>query len=177
MKKTFAGLEIALIQGDITVRPVDVIVNAANSRLVAGGGVDGAIHRAAGPELQAAVAPLAPCPTGQARITPGFNLQARHVIFTVGPVYSGSPEDARLLRDCITNSLALAEQHNLASIAFPAISTGVYGYPLAPAASVILGALVYRAPNLRSVQLAEVVLFGADAFAEFAGVLDGIPGG
>ena len=129
---------IHLQQGDITRLEVDAIVNAANTTLLGGGGVDGAIHRAAGPELLAECRTLGGCPTGEARITRGYRLPARFVIHTVGPVYSGRLRDARLLADCYRNSLKLALDHGLASIAFPAISCGVYGYPIADAARIAL---------------------------------------
>src|SRR4051794_1941016 len=122
---------------DITTLAVDAIVNAANAELVPGGGVCGAIHRAAGPELAAACARVAPCPTGEARITPGFRLPSRYVIHAVGPVWrGGGAGDAALLASAYRSSLALARDHGLESVAFPAISTGVYGYPLAEATEI-----------------------------------------
>ncbi len=124
-------------QGDITTLEVDAIVNAANSSLLGGGGVDGAIHRAAGPELLEECKTLGGCPTGEARITSGYNLPARYVIHTVGPVYSQSkPEVSRLLENCYQNSLQLAEKNQLNAVAFPAISCGVYGYPITEATPV-----------------------------------------
>ena len=124
-------------QTDITTLAVDAIVNAANRALAGGGGVDGAIHRAAGPELVRASRALAPCPTGEARITPGFRLPARHVIHTVGPVWHGGGSgEAELLAACYRNSIALLRQVGGHSIAFPAISTGIYGYPPGPAARI-----------------------------------------
>jgi len=122
---------------DITSVKVDAIVNAANEQLAPGGGVCGAIHRAAGPELARACAPLAPCPTGQARITPGFRLPARWVIHAVGPVWQGGTTgEAELLAGAYRSSFALAREHGLQSIAFPAISTGIYGYPLGQATAI-----------------------------------------
>lgn len=122
---------ISIVQGDITRLQVDAIVNAANSSLLGGGGVDGAIHDAAGPELREYNRTLGGCPTGEARISPGFKLPARWVISTVGPVWQGGArQEDELLANCYKNSLALAEQHGIKSIAFPAISTGIYGFPL-----------------------------------------------
>ena len=122
---------ISIVQGDITRLEVDAIVNAANSSLLGGGGVDGAIHDAAGPELLAYNRTLGGCPTGEARISPGFKLPARWVISTVGPVWQGgNHREDELLANCYRNSLALAEQRGLKTIAFPAISTGIYSFPL-----------------------------------------------
>jgi O-acetyl-ADP-ribose deacetylase (regulator of RNase III) len=130
--------KIEIQKGDITRLMVDAIVNAANTSLLGGGGVDGAIHRAAGPELLAECRTVGGCPTGEARITGGYNLAARHVIHTVGPVYSAKANDSarQLLTRCYRNSLGLAIEHNLKTIAFPAISCGVYGYPIEAACKV-----------------------------------------
>jgi len=133
---------IEVERGDITAMAVDAIVNAANMGLTGGGGVDGAIHRAAGPELARASRAQAPCPAGEARITPGFRLAAKHVIHAVGPVWrDGGRGEADLLASCYRRSLDLAAEAGARSIAFPAISTGIYGYPKDAAAAVALAAI------------------------------------
>ena len=160
-------MEIEIITGDITRLAVDAIVNAANSTLLGGGGVDGAIHRAAGPRLLQACRAIPEvsrgvrCPTGEARITPGFDLPARHVIHTVGPVWHGGGQDEpALLARCYRQSMALAAAHGVSSIAFPAISCGVYGYPPERAAPTALRSLLDAdAPGVTRVQ---VCCFGDD---------------
>jgi O-acetyl-ADP-ribose deacetylase (regulator of RNase III) len=133
---------IEVVEGDITRLPVDAVVNAANEALRGGGGVDGAIHRAAGPELLRACAAIGGCPTGEARITAGFRLPARHVIHTVGPVWHGGARgEDEALASCYRNALALAAAHGLDSIAFPAISTGVYRFPPDRAAAIAVAAV------------------------------------
>lgn len=129
---------IKITRGDITKLNVDAIVNAANSSLLGGGGVDGAIHRAAGPELLAECRQIGGCPIGEVRITRGYHLPARYVIHAVGPVYRGRPGESRLLSQCYQNALRLAEDHGLSSIAFPAISCGAYGYPIEAACQIAI---------------------------------------
>jgi len=129
---------LEVLRGDITRLEVGAIVNAANTSLLGGGGVDGAIHRAAGPELLTACRKIGGCPTGEVRITKGYRLHAEYVIHTVGPVYRGRPTDSHLLESCYRRSLELAAQYKVASIAFPAVSCGVYGYPLEKACRIAI---------------------------------------
>lgn len=160
MKKEILD-KIEVQQGDITKLAVDAIVNAANTSLLGGGGVDGAIHRAAGPQLLAECRGIGGCPTGEARITKGYRLPARHVIHTVGPVYRGSPRDKELLSGCYRNSLSLAAQHKLASIAFPAVSCGVYGYPIEDACRVAVDTTCEFLEAHPSLQKVIFILFSA----------------
>lgn len=152
---------IAILRDDITRRQVDAIVNAANSTLLGGGGVDGAIHRAAGPELLEECRKLRGCPTGEAKITRGYRLPARHVIHTVGPVYGEEQgHQAELLANCYRRSLALAAQHGCKSIAFPSISTGAYSYPLIEASRIALETIrEFISQHPGAFDLIEVVTF------------------
>ena len=158
---------LELIQADITTLDVDAIVNAANNSLLGGGGVDGAIHRAAGPQLLEECRTLGGCATGEAKITQGYRLRARHVIHTVGPIYSGRPRDAELLASAVRNSLRLGDEHHLKSIAFPAISTGAYGYPAAAAARVILATIVDYLEGRTGLVRVLVCLFDRHMLATF----------
>lgn len=164
---------IELVQGDITRQDVDAIVNAANRSLLGGGGVDGAIHRVAGPQLLEACQKIGGCPPGEARITPGFRLPAASVIHTVGPIWRGGDhgEDATLAR-CYRNTMSLAAQHQVRSIAFPSISTGAYGFPVDRAARIAVRELrdaVERYPDIVTVR---VVCFGQNTFSAYERAMD-----
>ena len=165
---------IRIIKGDITKQTTDAIVNAANTRLAPGGGVAGAIHGAAGPKLWEECKSLHGCHTGEAKITNGYDLKSKHVIHTVGPVYSGSKQDEAQLASCYKNSLNLAAKYNLKSISFPAISTGIFGYPLKEAARVALKTtriwLQTHEPGL----LIQFVLYDDNALTVFEQTFDDV---
>lgn len=164
-----AALE--LIRGDITRQEVDAVVNAANKELAPGGGVAGAIHRAAGPGLWEECRPLGPIQTGQAVITGGHDLAARHVIHTVGPVYSGSADDPQLLARCYRECLRLAAEHDIRSVACPALSTGAFGYPMREAAKVALRTMLEELPEHPSLERVRFVLWGAHSLRTHEEVL------
>lgn len=160
---------VELVKGDITRERVDAIVNAANSQLQAGGGVDGAIHRVAGPELQAALDQIGTCPTGDARITPGFHLPARYVIHAVGPVWQGGGNrEDELLVSCYKAAFRLANAYDLRSMSFCSISTGVYGFPLKRAAHLVIPALRQLVLDFPRVRQIRMMTFSDDSFRAYA---------
>jgi O-acetyl-ADP-ribose deacetylase (regulator of RNase III) len=165
-------VQIRLILGDITTQKVDAIVNAANTSLLGGGGVDGAIHREAGPRLLEECRKLGGCPTGQAKITKGYNLPARFVIHTVGPIWrGGGNEEDDLLRECYNNSLRLAEQNRVRTIAFPSISTGAYGYPIKRASRIAITAVRESLPKLPGIATVVFVCFSQSDYAVYQELL------
>ena len=176
MRRTAHGVAVECVRGDITAQEdVTAIVNAANAGLRSGGGVAGAIHRAAGPGLEEEARPLAPISPGEAVITGGHGLPNRYVIHALGPVYGQDRPEAELLANCYRNSLALAEENGIDSIAFPAISTGIFGYPVEEAARVALATVVREAGRLQTVRLVRFVLFGEPDFEVHKRVLSELP--
>ncbi|RJS91506.1 O-acetyl-ADP-ribose deacetylase [Salinisphaera sp. Q1T1-3] len=172
MQREIADVIVECVQGDITRQAdIDVIVNAANKQLQGGGGVDGAIHRAAGPKLVEASRALAPIEAGEAVITPAFDLANQWVVHCVGPVYSQNPAVPRQLAACYRQAMRLAEGKAAASVAFPAISAGIYGYPLAEAATIAVESVGEAAREAVSVRQVRFVLFSEDAFDAFAEAL------
>lgn len=163
------------VAGDITRMDVDVIVNAANAQLIRGGGVDGAIHRAAGPDLQEELNRFGGCPTGQAVITQAYRLPVRRIIHTVGPVWRGGKEgEPELLAACHRNALALAIEHDLRRVAFPAISTGVYGYPVDAAAKVAVGTVAGVLGETDAIEQVAFCCFGDAVLAAFQAQCAGV---
>lgn len=173
MEKKLAGLNIECAQGDIAAQgDMSAVVNAANAQLRPGGGVAGALHRAAGPGLDEECRPLAPIKPGQAVITGGHNLPNRHVIHCLGPVYGADKPEEELLAACYRNALQLAEKYQIDSVAFPAISTGAFGFPLRQAAGVALQTLMELAPSLKQVQKVRFVLHNQKDLAVFQEILE-----
>ena len=165
MKVNANQSQLEVVQGDITQQETEVIGNAANSALAGGGGVDGAIHRAGGPSIMAELKlKYKGCPTGSAVITSGGNLKAKYVIHAVGPRYSGSPKDAELLSSAYRKSLELCTQNNISSIAFPSISTGIYGYPVEEASLIALKTVMDYLKNHREIKLVRFVLFDSNTY-------------
>ncbi len=168
MKATVQGSTLEVVQGDITQQDTEAIANAANSALAGGGGVDGAIHRAGGPTLMAELrAKYKGCPTGSAVITSGGNLKAGYVIHAVGPRYSGSPKDPELLSSAYRKSLELCSQNKISSVAFPSISTGIYGYPVKEASRIALKTVVDYLKDHPDIKLVRFVLFDSNTFAVY----------
>ena len=166
---------ILIQQADITTLTLDAIVNAANQSLLGGGGVDGAIHRAAGPDLLRECRTLGGCPTGEARITKGYRLPARYVIHAVGPRYTdGNKGEPDLLAACYRNSLSLAIAHNVKTIAFPAISCGIYGYPIPDAARIAVTTVAAFLAEDETLKQVIFACFGADVFVAFQDALGGV---
>jgi len=161
---------MSAIAADITTLQVDAVVNAANESLLGGGGVDGAVHRAAGPDLLTACRKIGRCPRGEARITPGFDLPARHVIHTVGPIWSGARDDDPALAACYRNSLKLASQYACRTVAFPAISTGVYRFPFDRAARIAIATTTMELERLPEIEMVTFVLFDEPALGRFEAV-------
>jgi O-acetyl-ADP-ribose deacetylase (regulator of RNase III) len=172
METTFGSTKVQLVEGDLTRETTDAVVNAANKTLLGGGGVDGAIHRAGGPQILAECRRLGGCATGEAKLTTGGKLAAKYVIHTVGPVYrDGQHGEPALLASCHRRSLEVALQNGVKSLSFPAISTGVYGYPKDQAAEVALGAVKEFVVDHPQLKLVRFVLFGQAAFQAYSAAL------
>jgi O-acetyl-ADP-ribose deacetylase len=164
MKKDFSGVTLECVTGDIAAQAdIKAVVNAANAQLRMGGGVAGALHRAAGPELEIECQPLAPIKPGEAVITGGHNLPNSYVIHCLGPVYGIDKPEAELLTNCYRNALQLAEENKIESVAFPSISTGAFGYPIEEATEVAFRTIKEIIPGLKEVRLVRFVLHGVDA--------------
>jgi O-acetyl-ADP-ribose deacetylase (regulator of RNase III) len=168
--------KIVILKTDITTLAVDAIVNAANSSLLGGGGVDGAIHRAAGPELLAECRLLGGCETGQAKLTRGYRLPARFIIHTAGPVWNGgSHNEPELLASCYRSCFALAREHNLRTLAFPAISCGIYGYPIGRAVEIALRETLAELGSNDSIEKVMFACFGDEVYSSYQRVVQEIP--
>ena len=176
MQVTINKSRLELVEGDITEQDTEAIVNAANPSLLGGGGVDGAIHRAAGPELLEECRTLGGCRTGDAKITKGYRLKAKYVIHTVGPVYfrEGPERAAELLASAYRRSLEVASENNIRSVAFPSISTGAYGYPMEEAAPIALRTVIDYLKTHTDIELVRFVLFGRRAYQIYERALKGI---
>jgi len=165
---------LELICGDITIQDTEAIANAANRRLSPGGGVSGAIHKAAGPELWEQCKKLGGCETGEAKLSGGYNLKAKYVIHTVGPVYSGSADDAQDLKNCYKNSLLLASQKKIKSISFPSISTGIFGYPVKEASIIALKTITDFLKKHPEIELIRMILFSEGNYKIYKSSLEKI---
>ena len=178
MKKKISGVTIELRQGNIANQPdCDAVVNAANPQLESGGGVAGAIHTAAGPELAKEARKLAPIKPGEAVITQAYNLPNAFVIHCLGPVYGRDKPEAELLSQCYSNALKLTEEKKLLSIAFPAISAGIYGYPIEEAAKVALNTIIMKAPELKQIKKVVIVLYSLQDLEVYERVLKKLSSG
>ena len=166
---------LELVEGDITRQDTEAIANAANSSLAGGGGVDGAIHRAGGPTIMDECRKIGGCPTGEARLTTGGNLMAKYVFHAVGPIFRGGAHgEPELLKNAYLSCLKLASENAIKSIAFPSISTGVYGYPIEDAAKIALATVIDYLKTHQKINLVRFVLFGSDAYNKYEKVLKGI---
>lgn len=175
MRKVYAGITIECITGDIaSQQDITAVVNAANAQLRPGGGVAGALHRAAGPGLEEEGRPLAPIQPGEAVITGGHKLPNRYVIHCLGPVFGSDKPEDKLLADCYRNALHLAEEKAIDSIAFPAISTGAFGYPLKEATEIAINTIKNTIPKLKNIKLIRFVLYGSAAMVTYGSLMESV---